>query len=96
MAMAGEGEVVLIEPSYDSYRPIVEAVGAAARVVKLMAPDWRLTEEALRAAITLKTRAILINSPLNPIGRVFDREELEIIARVLDDTDAGRDLRRGV
>jgi aspartate/methionine/tyrosine aminotransferase len=88
MAMVGEGEVVLIEPSYDSYRPIVEAMGATARVVKLAAPDWKLTEEALRAAFTPKTRAILINSPLNPIGRVFDRAELEILARVLRDTNA--------
>lgn len=87
MAMVGEGEVVLIEPSYDSYRPIVEAMGATARVVKLAAPDWKLTEEALRAAVTPKTRAILINSPLNPIGRVFGRDELEIVARVLRDTN---------
>jgi len=87
MAMVGEGEVVLIEPSYDSYRPIVEAMGATARVVKLAAPDWKLTEGALRAAVTPKTRAILINSPLNPIGRVFGRDELEIVARVLRDTN---------
>jgi N-succinyldiaminopimelate aminotransferase len=88
MAIVGEGEVVLIEPSYDSYRPIVEAMGAKARVVKLAAPDWRLTEDALRAAFTPQTRAILVNSPLNPIGRVFDREELEALARVLRDSNA--------
>jgi aspartate/methionine/tyrosine aminotransferase len=89
MAMAGEGgEAVLIEPSYDSYRPIVEAMGARVRTVKLAAPDWRLTEDALRAAFTPKTRAILVNSPLNPIGRVFDRQELEALARVLTDSKA--------
>jgi aspartate/methionine/tyrosine aminotransferase len=88
MAMAGEGEVVLIEPAYDSYRPIVEAMGAKARVLKLAAPDWRLTEDALRAAFTPATRAILVNSPLNPIGRVFDRAELEALARVLADGNA--------
>jgi len=89
MAMVGErGEVVLIEPSYDSYRPIVEAMGARVRVVALAAPDWRLTEEALRAAFTPDTRAIVVNSPLNPIGRVFDRAELEALARVLGDSDA--------
>jgi aspartate/methionine/tyrosine aminotransferase len=88
MAMAGEGEVVLIEPAYDSYRPIVEAMGARVRAVALAAPDWRLTEDALRAAFTPKTRAILINSPLNPIGRVFDRDELDAIARVVRDSDA--------
>jgi aspartate/methionine/tyrosine aminotransferase len=89
MAMAGEGgEVVLIEPSYDSYRPILEAMGAHVRTVKLAAPDWRLTEAALRAAFTPRTRAILVNSPLNPIGRVFDRAELDALARVLADSDA--------
>lgn len=88
MAMAGAGEVVLIEPAYDSYRPIVEAMGARVRAVKLAAPDWRLSEDALRAAFTPETRAVLVNSPLNPIGRVFDREELEALARVLGDSNA--------
>ncbi|HEX4862263.1 MAG TPA: aminotransferase [Rhizomicrobium sp.] len=89
MAIAGEGgEVVLIEPSYDSYRPIVEAMGGRVRMVKLASPDWRLTEEALRAAFTPATRAIVVNSPLNPIGRVFDRAELDAIARVLSRSDA--------
>jgi aspartate/methionine/tyrosine aminotransferase len=88
MAMAGEGEVVMIEPYYDSYRPIAEAMGATIRTVKLEAPDWRLTEAALRTAFTAKTRAILVNSPLNPIGRVFDRTELEAIAAVLRNSGA--------
>jgi N-succinyldiaminopimelate aminotransferase len=86
--VGGGGEVVLIEPSYDSYRPIVEAMGAKARVVKLAAPDWRLTESALRDAFTPKTRAVLVNSPLNPIGRVFDRAELEALARAIRAGDA--------
>jgi len=88
MAVAGEGEVVLIEPAYDSYRPIVEAMGAKARVLELKAPDWRLTEAALRAVFTPRTRAIVVNSPLNPIGRVFERDELEALARVLGDSQA--------
>jgi len=75
------GEIVLIEPAYDSYRPIAEAVGAGVKTVVLSPPDWRLTEDALAAAMSGKTRAILINTPLNPIGRVFDAGELEIIAR---------------
>ena len=89
MALAGQGdEVVLIEPSYDCYRPIAEAVGAVVRSVKLAPPNWRLTEDALRAVVGPKTRAILINTPLNPIGRVFDREEIATLARVVKDTDA--------
>lgn len=87
MAMAGDGEVVLIEPYYDSYRPIAEAVGARIRTLKLSAPDWRLTEAALRAVVTPVTRAIMVNSPLNPIGRVFDRAELEALANVLRESD---------
>lgn len=89
MGLAGAGgEAVLIEPAYDSYRPIAEAVGAKVRLVTLKAPDWRLTEDALRAAVTPDTRAILINTPLNPIGRVFDREEMETLARVIRSSNA--------
>jgi N-succinyldiaminopimelate aminotransferase len=89
MGLAGKGgEVVLIEPAYDSYRPIAEAVGAAIRYVKLEPPHWRLTEDALRKAFTAQTQAIAVNSPLNPIGRVFDRDELDALARVVKDSDA--------
>jgi len=89
MALAGPGdEVVLIEPAYDSYRPIAEAAGAAIRTVKLSPPDWRLTREALSAAVTSRTRVILLNTPLNPIGRSFGREELEAVADVVRMSDA--------
>jgi aspartate/methionine/tyrosine aminotransferase len=89
MGLVGKGgEVVLIEPAYDSYPPIAEAVGATVRRVKLAPPDYRLSESALREAFTQNTKALVINTPLNPIGRVFDREELEIIARVVKDSDA--------
>ncbi len=87
MAVPGE-EFVLVEPSYDAYRPMADASGAVVRTVTLELPGWRLTEKALRAAIGPKTRAILINSPSNPAGRAFGRDELEVLARVVLETDA--------
>jgi N-succinyldiaminopimelate aminotransferase len=88
MAMAGVGdEVVMIEPTYDSYRPMAEAAGAVVKAIKLKPPSWRLEEADLRAVIGPKTRAILINSPHNPAGRAFSREELEMLARVVQETD---------
>lgn len=89
MAMAGAGdEVVMIEPTYDSYRPMAEAAGAVVKAIKLKPPGWRLTESDLKAVIGPKTRAVLINSPHNPAGRAFSREELEMLARVVSQTDA--------
>ncbi len=89
LGLVGPGhEVVLIEPAYDSYRPMAEAAGATIKTVKLAPPHWRLSEEALAAAVSDKTAAILVNTPLNPTGRVFDREELEALARVVQGTNA--------
>jgi N-succinyldiaminopimelate aminotransferase len=82
------GEVVLIEPAYDSYRPIAEASGAKIETIKLEPPHWRLTRSALEAAVTPSTNAIVINTPLNPIGRVFDSEELDALAQVLRTSNA--------
>jgi aspartate/methionine/tyrosine aminotransferase len=81
-------ETILIEPNYDSYPPILEGMGAAIKCVRLQPPHFRLTEEALAAAFSAKTKLIMVNTPLNPIGRVFDREELELLARFLKRFDA--------
>jgi N-succinyldiaminopimelate aminotransferase len=89
MALAGQdGEVVLIEPAYDSYRPIALSTGARVRSIRLEPPRWRLEEEALARVMTPATRVLMLNTPLNPIGRVFDREELTGVARVLDRSGA--------
>ncbi len=76
-------DVVLLEPAYDSYRPIVEAVGGVARPLRLQAPDWRLTEAALADAFTDRTKAIMLNSPMNPAGKVFSTDELSVLATFL-------------
>ncbi|MGD0144096.1 MAG: aminotransferase [Rhizomicrobium sp.] len=89
LGLVGPGdEIVLIEPAYDSYGPMAEAAGATVRTVKLSPPEWRLTGQALAAAFTPKTRALMLNTPLNPIGRAFDRDELEAVARVLRGSQA--------
>ena len=80
-------EVVLIEPWYDSYRASVAMAGAVERTVALRSPDFRLDEDALRAAVTPKTRLLLVNSPHNPTGRVLDRDELDAVARVCVEHD---------
>lgn len=89
LALCGPGdEAVLIEPAYDSYKPIVEAAGARARAVRLAPPCWRLERGALEAALGPRTRVVVMNSPLNPVGRVFDREELELVADAVERHDA--------
>lgn len=81
-------EVILFEPYYDSYRASVAMAGATARFVTLRAPDFAFDEAELRAAFTKKTRAILVNTPHNPSGRVFTAAELDLIARLCVEHDA--------
>ena len=75
-------EVILLEPLYDSYAPMVARAGAVPRYVRLDPPEWRLPVERLEAAFNARTRLILINSPMNPASRIVRREELETIARL--------------
>lgn len=89
LGLAGEGgEMVLVEPAYDSYRPIALASGARVKSIKLEPPAFRLEAKALRAALTDDTRVVLLNTPLNPVGRVFDEDELSQAARVLSASNA--------
>lgn len=81
-------EVVLIEPLYDSYLPIVRRAGGIPRLVRVEPPHWDLPRAALAAAFSDKTKLILLNSPMNPAGKVFDEDELSFIARLLEKHDA--------
>ena len=75
-------EVVLIAPMYDAYLPMVLRAGGVPRFVTLRPPQWRLTAEAVEAAITPRTRLIVLNNPVNPAARVFTREELTELADI--------------
>ena len=81
-------EVVLIEPLYDCYLPLVRRAGGIPRLVRLTPPDWRLDAEALAAAFGPKTKAILVNNPMNPAARVFNAADLALIAELVVKHDA--------
>jgi N-succinyldiaminopimelate aminotransferase len=89
MALASPGdEAIIIEPAYDSYRPALEAVGAKVKAIRLEPPHFRLTEDALASVFSEHTKLIAINSPMNPTGRVFGRDELGLLAAFLTRYDA--------
>ena len=75
-------EVVVWEPYYDSYRAMIQFAGAVRRPVTLRAPDYRFDVADLEAAVTDRTKLLLLNTPHNPTGHVFDRDELEAVADV--------------
>jgi len=75
-------EVILLEPFYENYLPVSHLAGATAKFVRLSPPEYRVEEEALRAAITPRTRALVLNTPGNPTGHVLSAEELEAVRRV--------------
>jgi aspartate/methionine/tyrosine aminotransferase len=81
-------EVVLIEPYYDSYPACVAMAGATPKFVALELPDFRLDPEKLRLAFSEKTKAIVLNTPHNPTGRVFSNEELRMVADLCIEFDA--------
>jgi N-succinyldiaminopimelate aminotransferase len=88
LALCDDGdEVVTFEPYYDSYAACIAMAGAQRRVVTLEAPDYTFDADALRAAITERTRLVLLNSPNNPTGKVFRRAELELIAELCVEHD---------
>ncbi len=84
MAVLDPGdEVVLIEPLYDTYVPVVRMLGAIPRIVRLAPPNWELPREQIAAAFGPKTKAILFNTPMNPCGKVFTLEELTFLSELI-------------
>lgn len=75
-------EVVVFEPYYDSYKASIRMAGAVPRLVTLRWPDWHFDPDELAAAIGPRTKAILLNSPHNPTGKVFSRAELDLVAEL--------------
>jgi aspartate/methionine/tyrosine aminotransferase len=73
-------EIVLFEPLYDAYVPIARRAGAVPKFVRLEPPHWTLTAAALDAALSDKTRVILFNNPMNPTGKVWSPDEIDLIA----------------
>jgi aminotransferase len=83
MALLNSGdEVLLFEPFYGYHFSTLQSMRVKPAIVPLAEPDWALDTDALHAAITPRTRAILVNTPANPSGKIFSREELEAIAEV--------------
>lgn len=81
-------EVVLFQPMYDSYLPIIRLAGGVPRFVSLRSPDWSFSRADLEAAFTPKTKLIVLNDPLNPAAKVYSREELSLIAEFVQRFDA--------
>ena len=80
-------EIVVFEPYYDAYPAVAALAGATHRVVPLRPPGWSFDPEDLWRAVTERTRLVVVNSPHNPTGKVFDRAELELVAQVCVERD---------
>ncbi len=88
-ALAGPGdEVVTFEPYYDSYAASIALAGAQRRTVVLRAPDFAIDPDELAAAFSPRTRLVLLNSPHNPLGKVFTPDELALVGRLAAEHDA--------
>lgn len=81
-------EVILFEPCYDSYVPCTLMAGGVPRFYTLPAPDWHIDPDRLRSLFSPKTRLVVINTPHNPLGKVFNRDELTLIGDLCQEFDA--------
>ncbi len=89
LALLDRGEeVVILEPFYENYGPDSILSGAKCRYVELDEPSFRIEEEKLKNAFSRKTKAVIINTPHNPTGRVFTRDELQLVRDLCLDYDA--------
>ncbi|MBD7990920.1 aminotransferase [Ochrobactrum sp. Sa2BUA5] len=75
-----DDEVIVFEPVYDAYATLIRRAGGKVVPLRLAPPHWELPREALEKAITAKTKLIVVNTPMNPIGKIFDPQELEFLA----------------
>ena len=89
-------EVLAFDPTYDSYAAAAMMTGARLVPVPLHPPEWAFDPDELAALVTPRTRAILVNSPHNPTGRVLSRAELEQLAGAVPRARPDRDHRRGL
>ncbi|MBV9112136.1 MAG: aminotransferase [Hyphomicrobiales bacterium] len=81
-------EVILFQPMYDAYLPLVRRAGGVPKLVSLSPPHWRFDEQMLREAFSPKTKVVLFNNPLNPAGIVYSAEDLDLLARFCTKFDA--------
>ena len=81
-------EVVLIEPLYDCYVPIIRRAGGIPRLVTIRPPDWTLDFDSVRAAFSDRTKLLVLNSPQNPASKVYTRDELSLLADLVRTHDA--------
>jgi aspartate/methionine/tyrosine aminotransferase len=80
-------EVIVFQPFYDAYVPLIRRAGGVPRFVRLEPPYWRLSDELLRSAFSSKTRFVIFNNPLNPAAVAYPREDLELLARYCQEFD---------
>lgn len=80
-------EVLLFQPLYDAYLPLVQRAGGVARIVTLDPSGWRIDAEALAASITPRTRALVFNDPMNPMGTCAHPDDLALLARICAEHD---------
>jgi aspartate/methionine/tyrosine aminotransferase len=81
-------EVVMIEPLYDCYLPILRRAGGVPKLVRIEPPHWELPYDALEEAFSDDTKLIMLNTPTNPAAKVYTKEELEFIAGLMEKYDA--------